>query len=248
MRKLTGFWVLVLATSFFLNGCAATMTAFRYKDLKVQSKPDETIFLRPVPQAKKTVWLEVKDTSGESINLSSLHGLISSKGYRIVSDPEAANYWYQVNVRYLGEANTPAIKEAMHAGYGGGIIGGVGGGIIGGMASNQRYGTVAGALVGGILGQAAEFIAGELVKKVEFAIIVDAQLSERSDRPLTEHQTASVQQGTASRVQQDTGNYQTDRILYRNRLSATAVQVNLSLETAKPALVDKITQSLAGVL
>ena len=247
MRKI-GFWCLILVAGFSLSGCAAAMTAIRYKDLKVQSKPDETIFLRPVPQAQKTVWVEVKDTSGENINLSSLHGLLSSKGYRVISDPQAAYYWYQVNVRYLGEADTPAIQEAMHAGYGGGIIGGVGGAVIGGMASNQRYGTAAGALVGGILGQAAEFIAGELVKKVEFAVIVDAQLSERSDRPITERQTVSVAQGTASRVQQDTGSYQADRILYRNRLYATAIQVNLDLETAKPALVDKITKSLAGIL
>ena len=234
MRKAISFLGLILAAGFFLNGCAAAMTAIRYKDLKVQSKPEETIFLRPVPQAQKTVWVEVKDTSGENINISSLHGLLSSKGYRVVSDPEAAHYWYQVNVRHLGEVNTPAIREAMHAGYGGGIIGAAGGAIIGGTASNQRYGTAAGAIVGGILGQAAEFIAGELVKKVEFAIIVDAQLSERSDRPLTERQTTSAQQGTASRVQQDTGTYQTDRVLYRNRLYATAVQVNLDLETAKP--------------
>lgn len=248
MKKLMGLGVLILAAGFLLNGCAAAMTAMRYKDLKVDTKPEETIFLRPVPQSQKTVWLEVKDTSGKNINLSSLHGLISSKGYKIVSDPEAAHYWYQVNVRYLGEVNTPAIREAMHASYGGPLGGAIGGGVIGGMASNQRYGTLAGALVGGVLGQLGEWVAGELVKKVEFGIIVDAQLAEKSDRPLSERQTASVQQGIASRVQQDTGNYQTDRVLYRNRLSATAVQVNLDLETAKPALVDKITQSLVGVL
>ena len=243
-----GFGVLVLAAGFFMSGCAATMTALRHKDLKVSAKPDETVFFKPVPPEQRIIWIETKDTTGEKIDLSKLKTLALEKGYLVVLNPEKARYWYQVNARFLGETNTPAIQEAMYAGYGGGIIGGVGGAVIGGMASNQRYGTAAGALVGGIVGQAVEFIAGELVKKVEFAIIVDVQLSERSDRPITERQTASVAQGTASHIQQDTGTYQTARVLYRNRLYATAVQVNLDLETAKPALVDKITKILAGIL
>ena len=240
---------LAVATALsFLGGCAAMSTAIRYKDLNVQARPAETVFRKPLPASQKTVWVELGDTSGMGVRLSGLPALLMEKGYTVVQDPEKANLWFQTNIRYLGDANTPAIQEAMHASYGGPIAGAITGAIIGGVTSSSPNAPFAGAGIGGILGQAAEWITGELVKKAVYAVIVDVQLSEKSARSVSERQTANLQQGTGSRIQQDTGSYNSDRILYRNRLNATATQVNLDLETAKPALIDRITKSLAGIL
>ncbi len=233
---------------FLIGGCAAMSTALRHKDLSVQAKPAETVFRKPVPAAQKTVWIEQSDTSGMDVKLGDLPVLLNAKGYKVVLDPEKANIWFQTNVRYLGDASTPAIQEAMHASYGGPLTGAVTGAIAGGVFGDSPNAPIAGGFVGGLLGQAAEWIAGELVKKVVYAVIVDVQISEKSGRPVSERQTANIQQGTGSAIQQDTGTYASDRNLYRNRVSATATQVNLDLETAKSALVKRITESLAGML
>lgn len=233
---------------FLVGGCAAISTGLRYKDLNVQARPAETVFRKPVPAAQKTIWIEQSDTSGMDVKLSDLPSLFNAKGYKVVLDPEKANIWLQTNVRYLGDASTPAIQEAMHASYGGPITGAVTGAIAGGVFSDRPNAPIAGGFIGGLLGQAAEWIAGELVKKVVYTVIVDVQISEKSGRPVSERQTANIQQGTGSSIQQDTGSYASDRVLYRNRLNATATQVNLDLESAKPALVKRITESLAGML
>ncbi|OGF64442.1 hypothetical protein A2661_02780 [Candidatus Giovannonibacteria bacterium RIFCSPHIGHO2_01_FULL_45_24] len=250
MKRWKWFLLVFALTAYALlvSGCAAMSTALRYKDLSVQARLAETVFRKPIPASQKIVWIELGDTSGMDVKLSDLAGLMNAKGYKVVSDPEEANIWLQSNVRYLGDASTPAIQEAMHASYGGPILGAGAGAIIGGLASNSPNAPFVGGFIGGAIGQAAEWIAGELVKKVVYAVIVDIQISEKTGRSVTERQTARIQQGTGSSVQQDTGAYDSDRLIYRNRLSATATQVNLDFETAKPALIRRITESIAGML
>ena len=46
-----------------LSGCAAVQTAISKSDLDVQNKMTDTIFLDPVSQSKKTVYVQVKNSS-----------------------------------------------------------------------------------------------------------------------------------------------------------------------------------------
>ena len=74
------------------------------------------------------------------------------------------------------------------------------------------------------------------------------QISEKSDRPASQRQTANLEQGVGTRVQQETAHEKTNWLLYQTRMTASATQANLALEAGRPALVEKLTKSLAGIL
>jgi hypothetical protein len=171
-----------------LSGCAATVTALKYKDLEVQTKMSETIFLEPVPMEKRTVWLDVKNTSDQDIDLSSLAGLIATRGYRVVGNPDQANYWLQINILSVGKASLAAIDQCIRAGYGGPLIGMAAGAGLGAIVSNRPLAPLAGAGVGGLIGAAVETIADSLVKAVTYGVITDIQISERSVTPVSQDQ------------------------------------------------------------
>jgi hypothetical protein len=207
----------------------------------------DSIFLNPAPADKKTVWVEIRDTSGESIDLSPLKGLLAARGFKLADDPNKTNYRMRVNSRYIGKTSVPAIKEAVHAGYGGPLTGAVAGGVIGGTLSDRPLAPLAGAGIGGLLGLGAEWIAGELVKKVTYGMVVDIEISEYSAAPIKERQVASVKRGGETRIEQETSGM-TNWKVYTTRIGANATQVNLDMETARPALVEKLSKSIAGMM
>lgn len=230
----------------YLAGCAATMTAIRYSDLDVQTQMSDTIFLDPAPQEKRTAWIEVRDTSGEGIDLNPVRGLLAAKGYKVIDNPNRANYRVQINARYVGKTTVPAIKEAVHAGYGGPLTGAVAGGVIGGTFSDRPLAPLAGAGIGGLLGLGAEWIAGELVKKVTYGMVVDIQISEYSAKPVKEKQTANIRRGGETRVQQEISGDSNWKV-YTTRIGANATQANLTLDSARPVLTEKLSKSIAGM-
>jgi hypothetical protein len=181
-----------LLTALLLGttACAATVTALKYKDLEVQSKLSETIFLDPMSADKKTLRIDVKNTSDQDVDLSALTGSLSAKGYRVVSDPNQAQYLLQANVLYVGKASDAATDQALGAGYGGPLAGIVVGGIAGAGIGQSPAAVGIGAAAGGLIGGAVEVISGALVKAVMFTVITDVQLSERSDVPVAQEQTA----------------------------------------------------------
>ena len=84
-----------------MAGCAATVTALKHKDLEVQTHMSETIFLDPVAPAQQSVWLEVKSTADQPVELDALREALSARGYRVVADPDQAHYRFQVHVLYV---------------------------------------------------------------------------------------------------------------------------------------------------
>lgn len=229
-----------------LSGCAAMVTALKYKDLEVGTKMSETIFLDPVSPEKRTVWIELKNTSDQEIDLSPLTNLLAAKGYRVVTDPEKVQYLLQVNVLFVGKTSQAAIDASLGAGYGGPLAGAIAGAGIGaglGDAKGAAIGAGAGALAGGAL----EMIAGALVKAVTYAVVTDFQLSERSAVTVAQQQTATLTQGAQTQVHQQVAET-TPWKRYRSRVASTATQVNLDFNDAKPVLVERLLKSLAGIL
>ena len=55
--------VAVLVTALSVAGCAATHTAIAKRDLDVQNKMTDTIFLDPVGPAQRTVYVQVRNSS-----------------------------------------------------------------------------------------------------------------------------------------------------------------------------------------
>lgn len=246
MVRLTLRTLLLTITLGGLLGCAATTASLKYQDLEVQSQMSNTIFLDPVSPALKTVLIEVKNTSDKDFDLSSVARIIADKGYRIVTDPAAAHYLMQANVRYVGKASNTAIEETTGAGFGGPLagaaIGGASGALIGGSSTAVGVGIV----VGGLLGAAAESATGNTTKVVTYTAITDIQVSERSQAPVSQQQSTTLQQGDQTDIQQqvaETSGWKR----YQTRVSSTATKVNLEFEEAKPVLQQGLIRVLAGI-
>lgn len=246
MRYGHSLFIGMLAVAMALTGCAAMVTAVKYKDLEVGTKMSETIFLDPVAPEKRTVWIELKNTSDQELDLSPLNSMLAAKGYRVVTNPDAAQYLLQVNVLFVGKASQAAIDQALGAGFGGPLAGALAGAGIGAAVGDTR-GAVVGAGVGGLLGAGAEMIAGALVKVVTYSAITDFQLSERSAVAVAQQQTATLTQGAQTQVHQQVAET-TPWKRYRSRVASTATKVNLDFEEAKPVLVERLLKSLAGIL
>lgn len=238
---------MLLLLGIYVSGCAATMTALEKKDLSVQTRMSDTIFLEPVPQDRKSVYLDIKNTSDQEIDLSALRSQIESRGYRIESNPDRALMWYQINVLYAGQCDEPALKRWIGAGYGGPLIG-TGVGALAGYGFGRSPGRVVGGALGGMLiGGIAEAVAGTLVKDVTYTVITDFQLSIRSDKKVVQREQTSVKQGSGTILQQDIDT-ESNRKIYRARVASVANKVNLTFEEAKSPLTEKLVRSLAGVL
>lgn len=245
MRRMCISLLLVAVLPLF--GCAAASTAMKYKDLDVQTQMSETIFLDPVAPDKRTIWLDVKNTTDQSVDLSGLEQALVARGYRVLKSPEAESYRLQVNILYAGKASQAAIDTWMGAGFGGPILAGaaIGAGI-GSTIGRSPGNILTGMGIGGLIFGVGSLIADSLVKAVTYTVVTDLQLSERSTIPVAQRQTAALAQGSQTVLNQevaDTGSWKR----YRARVVSTATKVNLEFEEAKPALLNRLIMSLAGL-
>ncbi len=228
-----------------LAGCAAAHTAISKRDLDVQSKMSDTIFLDPVPQSQQVVYVQIRNTSDQAeFDIDpDLRNAIEGRGYTITSDIARAHYLLQVNVLQVGKIDPSAADRYFAAGYGSAVGGAAAGAVIGGIASP----TLTGFGIGGIVGGAASLVADALVKDVTYSVITDVQISERSGSAVTERTQQSLKQGrsgTRELSATDTTNWKR----YQTRVMSSANQVNLDLPDALPALKAGITRSIAGML
>ena len=155
-----------------ITGCAATQVAISKRDLDVQTRMSNTVFLDPVPQDKRTVYVQVRNTSDKpGFNIDgNLRQAIETKGYRVLKDPNKAYYWLQVNVLQVGKADPSAAERALASGFGGAITGVLVASATGNTSSRDSA-------LGGLLGGIAETIANAMVKDVTYSIITDIQIS-----------------------------------------------------------------------
>lgn len=244
---LLGFAVVI--STLGLSGCAAIQTSIAKKDLDVQTKMSDTIFLDPVSPDLRVVYLSVRNTSDKAnfeINRP-IQAAISSKGYRITADPDEAHYILQANVLSVAKSTQAAAEAALHSGYGGALAGiamgaGIGGGI--GGWSGAGYG----ALAGGLAGMAAETIGNAVVKDVTFVVITDIEISEKVKNGVLLRQDSKMglamgATGSASQTSSEV----VDRKKYRTRIVSTANQANLQYETAVQPLTEGLVRSLSGL-
>lgn len=219
--------IAAVSASLLLSGCAATQVAISKHELDVQTKMSATIFLDPVTASKRTVFVQIRNTSDKpDFDLQGpIKRAIADKGYRVIDDPDAATYVLQANILQVGKAAPTAAESALRSGYGGGgaILAGASAGAL--MASNRNMGSagLAGALIGGVL----DTVANAAVKDVYFSIITDIQIKERNaDGKTSQIATdARLSQGTSggtSVTYSDSTNWRA----YQTRIVSTANKVN----------------------
>lgn len=248
-RKALSLFGSVLVAALFLNGCSAVHTSIAKKDLDVQTKMSDTIFLDPVGPDKKVVYLEVRNTSDKSNFdiMDPIRQSLQSRGYVVTNDPERAHYWLRANILSVGKANPTAAETALGSGFGGALGGAAAGAAIGGGLggwSGAGIGGLAGVAVGGLV----ETIADAAVHDTTFMVVTDIEIAEKAKQGVLVRQDSKqdAKQGMGgSRTQ--TSSEVSDRKKYRTRVVSTANQVNLEYEEAAPELTNGLVRSIAGV-
>ena len=227
-----------------LTGCAATQTAIEHGSLQVSTKQSETIFLDPVSNAQKTVYVSVKNTSDEEVDIApQLKTALSSHGYTVINNPNSAHYLLQANVLKVGKMSVAASQSALGGGYGSAIAGAVAGTAAGSFTQSST-GMIAGGLAGGVIGLAAD----SLVKDVNYTMITDIQISERVGRGIkvNEQLQSNLRNGSSS-VTSQTSSRDSQYQRYRTRVVSNADKVNLKFQDARPALEQGLVKVISGI-
>jgi len=232
--------VLVLASA-----CAATSTGLGKRNLEVQTKMTDTIFLEPVSPHDRTVLVQVRNTSdrAEFDIAPAVEASIVERGYRIVYRPEDARYLLQANVLQVGVTSPTAAEQTFAGGFGGTLMGGAAGVAGARIASDDTRALIA----GGLVGAATSSVVDALIEDVTYTIVTDVQISERAGEGVvvTERLEQNLRQGTGTRIISATQTHEWKR--YQTRIMSTANRTNLDFEDAAPQLVDGLTRSIAGI-
>ncbi|HHF7376172.1 complement resistance protein TraT [Legionella bozemanae] len=241
-RKL--FKVFAVSSAAVITGCAATQTALEHRSLQVSTKQSETIFLDPVSKAQKTVYLSVKNTSDEEINIApQLKTALMKHDYTVVNNPSSAHYLLQANVLKVGKMSVAASQSALGGGYGSVIAGAVAGTAAGSLTQTGT-GMIAGGLTGGLVGLAAD----SLVKDVNYTMITDIQISEKVGKgvKVNEHFQSRLKNGNSTMTSQ-TYSRKTQYQRYRTRVVSNADKVNLKFADARGALEQGLVKVISGI-
>jgi outer membrane lipoprotein SlyB len=241
-------WLSSLTALFILSGCAAVHTSIAKKDLDVQTKMSDTVFLDPVGPDKKTIFVQIRNTSDKPFEIEgSIMSAIAARGYRVTQDPEAAHFRLLCNVLNVSKASPTAAEAALAGGYGG-VLGGVAvGGAVGGAAGGWTGAAVGGA-AGGLLGGVVETVANASVKDVTYMVVTDIEITEKA-RPgviVRQDSRQDASQGIGGSRRQTSSEVTTVK-KYRTRIVSTANKANLEYEEAAPPLTAGLTRSISGL-
>ncbi len=238
--------IILIGTCLALASCAGSTTAISKRNLDVQTKMSDSIFLDPVPSAKRSVFVQIRNTSDKQdfIIEDQVKAAIRERGYRLVDNPDHAQYLLQANVLQAGRNSATAAEKAYGSGFGGALFGAA----VGATATRAGSKKTGHLIAGGLAGAAAEAITGSFVQDVTYTAITDIQVSERTadGSIITETLEQDMPEGsTGTRIVRASTTSSWKR--YRTRVVSTANQVNLDFEEAAPDLVAGLTRSIAGV-
>lgn len=235
--------LLTLLIAFSLVGCGAVHTLVKKRNLDVQTKMSETIFLEPVGPDKKTIFLEIKNTSDKELAVKErIVQKLTEGGYKLTQNPDKAYFMLQVNILQMGKNDLRTAQDAYRAGFGGALAGAA----VGGVTTQSRGGVVGGGLIGTTLGT----VGNALVDDTLYSMITDLQIRERpaADEVVKQQQDTAAKQGTSTILRQRTTGGTVNWKSYRTRIVSTANKANLKFEEAKEPLEDGLVKVIAGIL
>lgn len=246
-----------LVSAFLLNGCVTT-------SLQTTATMSQSIFIDPVVKSEQTIFIAMRNTSGQNINLlPKVVSLLQSKGYQVIDDPREATFILQANVLYCD------IKQESNAASAAGL-----GGIMGAGVGLYNHSSATGGVVGGLIGAAVGGIAGKLTEDTIFQMQVDINIRQKIAGGTRNTNASVLQQATVSNQRragflnsfsgevastQKTGRPNDNQIHYQEQvytdgysqkqtmILAEATKLNLKLEEAIPILEDKIATQISGI-
>jgi Enterobacterial TraT complement resistance protein len=238
----------ILGVLMILSGCAAVHTSIAKKDLDVQTKMSDTVFLDPVGPDKKIIFVQIRNTSDKALDLEGpIVQAIAARGYRVTPDPDTAHFRLLGNVLSIAKTSPTAAEAALASGYGGAFAGSATGAVVGGV-THGWVGAAVGGVVGGVLGGVTETVANAAVKDVTFMVVTDIEITEKA-RPgvlVRQDSQQDASQGVGGRRTQ-TSSEVMDVKKYRSRIVSTANKVNLAYEEAAPLLTQGLIRSVSGL-
>ena len=230
-----------------LFGCAAIHTSVAKRNLDVQTKTSTAVFVDPVKRELRTVYVEVRSGVMEFDRRGFRKFIMdefaqNENGYRVVDDPEAAQYHLSVYVLTMEKASPTAAEAALRQGYVGGS-GIVAGAAVGGLATDSGKGMVGGAVLGGL----GETVANAFVQDMTYMLIADIQIKERAAKGVIVRKDTQISAkvsdaGTSTQRVSEVGT----RKEYRTRIVTTANKANLELEEAQPLMFQKTAYAMSG--
>jgi TraT complement resistance protein len=236
----------LMLISGMLGGCAATQTLLAKKDLVVQSRTSTAVFVDPVARPKRTIYLDVK-SGVEAFDRRAFKQFVAQQfttnddGYRIVDDPDSAQFTMVAYVRNLEESNPTAAEKALESGYKTQAV--VAGGVTGAIAGGSLASTAGGAVLGGV----AEHVTGYWVKDVTFLLVCDVQIRERAGEGVAVHKHTDISaQVSDDGYTRQLASEETHHKEYRTRIVTTANKANLSLADAQPEMFRKTAYAMSG--
>jgi len=228
------------------SGCSAMKTAVKKRNLDVQTKMSETIFLEPVSPEKKIVYFDMRNTSDKEINVKdAIAQEFIKKGYKITNDPAKATYMLQGNILKVGKSDLREAQAMMGSSFGAALSGAA----VGAATSYSFGGGGRTSAAIGLAGAALGFLGDALVEDTVYVMVTDLQIRERplEGEVVTQTQQADLAQGSSTRVKQDIKGGKVKWKTYRTRIISTANKMNLKFDEARPVLEKALARSIAGV-
>lgn len=254
MKTLIAIGCLIL-----LSGCAAAKLSLAKRNLDVQTRTSNAIFLQPlsnIDTKRPTLYLEVRSGVMEfdrAIFRQSVQEELTrnESGYELTDDPNAADFHMLASISNLEKADPTAAQLALEEGYGGATVLDTFLSAANHMSYHNHhhdhkdfFAMLAAAIVIGTV----EAAVNSAVKDVYYILISDVEVSENSHDGAHVTTTTRLEQavsdgGTAVSTTKEVD----QRIKYRTRIVTTANQANLKLDQARESMFLQTAYAIAGI-
>ncbi len=228
------------------TGCGGAVAAYNNRDLTVQAKMSDTVFLDPATMEKnRKVYLRFTNTSDfQEVNIGDLlRARLAEHGYKLVKKPGEAQYILQANLLYLGEKKEKLTMEGM-------LSGGFGGGLLGSAVASNH--SVAGGTIGALAGAAAGAALGAMIHVDEYLGALDIQIQEPVKGGVKGKRVVSKYDSTIGKDTGTSGNtletdFRSDRYDHRTRIVVSAVQTNIDRQIAVKEIAGRLATQVGGI-
>lgn len=235
-KKLLIFLTILLGVIF--TGCSSLDTVIRKRNLSTQTKLSETIWLNPETSNEKTIFVQIKNTSTNNIQIEDqIKATLINKGYKITNNPKLANYWLQGNILNLEKMNKNQTDAAFNALAGAGI---------GATLGAYNTGSLNSAIGLGVVGGVTSVVANALIEDTYYTMITDILISEKSSTKVKISSINALTQGTRG-VNAVTKNSVTNMNKYQTRVISAANKVNLHFQEAEPQLKNELVKVISNI-
>lgn len=242
--------VFVLST---LSGCSSAVRAIKNKDLAVEAKMSDTIFLEaetlaeamPAQGGNGAIFVRVANTSDfQDVDFKNIiNGKLNQMGFKVTQSPKEASYSVAANLLYMGEKKEGIDGDAiLAAGFGGAVIGASASAVTG---SNWQRAGAAG-LIAGAAAAGGEALVGGIFHVDEYLGVIDIQIKEEVAGGVKGAQDAEMTNGINTNIK-TTRNIASDKQEYRTRIVVKAKQTRMDRAEAVGVISDRLGSQISGL-